>query len=430
MSKASQEQLDLINTQVKRFGRDIQRAAKRAKVPDLFVNRLDDAAREQNEIRFLRRWNSHTPIVAGDYGGGYFLRWQQRGTVIDPGCSFLHAFSRYSEYSFHDIDMVIATHDHVDHCQDLGTLVSLLRQFNQEQVRTMEPLHTWDMVVSHGVYDMYQSILLHPENRLFLNLRVPLPPGQIRQMWELPTHLKEVLANGRNGRTLQMHQVARLRYHNQREIRKSYHYDLECTRTHHKELLGDRTGFGVKFALHKPGKSKTCCVIGCSSDTAIKDGKYGLSVDELVNAWKEDVNLLVLHVGTMETAITNAQTERLSQHLGFQGVCDVLSALKESKVQMVVLAEWGYECGGYGRRTRFCELVEDALAHDTDHKYYSITRETPRENSVPIVPCDLGLRVSLPEIELCSQSSGAEEFLPHHKVRAIERGERFDYEPR
>ena len=48
-----------------------------------------------NELRVLRRWNSHTPMLQFSYGGGYLLRWQDKGTVIDPGVTFLDIGSRY-----------------------------------------------------------------------------------------------------------------------------------------------------------------------------------------------------------------------------------------------------------------------------------------------------------------------------------------------
>lgn len=407
---------------------DVDEARYEAKYPEVITRRRPPLPKDVlGEICFLRRWNSHTPVVTGEPGGGYFMRWNGRGTVIDPGCAFIRAFSDYTDYSLADVDMVIATHDHVDHCQDLGTLISLLRQFNRWQVENDEPPKTWDVIASHGVYDQYASMLRHPENQLFLNLHKPLAPGDVDYLWKVPGYLNSRAARS----TLEVRQRSAINYYRGRRIPKVYGFTLACTRTHHHELLGERTGFGLTFDLRTSGwrKRRPYCRLSFSSDTAVKDGPAGVSVEELSQAW-QDSDLLVLHVGTMEEQSFGGGStfSRLPQHLGFFGVCDVLEKLTSPRLQMVVLAEWGSECGGNEQRSRFCELVADALTSRIGDRYYSVTRNARPSRGVPIVPCDVGLRVSLPTLGIwCPREDS---FVTPGDVLAREDGEQIDYNRR
>lgn len=70
-------------------------------------------------------WNSATPIfpplpgyrqVAS--GGGYVLLWQNKCFCIDPGLNFLTKFYE-RRLTPNDIDVIIVTHDHLDHPETL-----------------------------------------------------------------------------------------------------------------------------------------------------------------------------------------------------------------------------------------------------------------------------------------------------------------------
>lgn len=416
---------DDLRRRIDALAQEIDRERYKVTHPEVFYRRPTPLPEGVlGEICFLRRWNSDTPIVAGGFGGGYFMRWNDLGTLIDPGCSFVRAFVEHTRYSLADVNMVIATHDHMDHCHDLGPLIGLLRRLNRWRVANHDPPVTWDVIASHGVYDQYASVLRHQENQLFLNLHKPLAPGKIDQVWEVPGYL-----NGKGARsTLVSHQRSAIDYHRGRSIEKDYRYTLSCTRTHHRELLGQRTGFGLTFRLQGPGRKRLqpCCVVSMSSDTAITNEPPGVSADELEAAWGES-NLLVLHVGTMEARSIDARgnSARLPEHLGFLGVCDILERLKDSRLQAVVLAEWGSECGGYLRRSAFCDLVAAAVNSQIGaQRYYSITSRASRPDSgVAIIPCDLKLRVSLPQIGVWCGS----EFVIPTEVLAEEKGEEITY---
>jgi ribonuclease BN (tRNA processing enzyme) len=57
-------------------------------------------------------------------GGGYFLRWREKGLVIDPGFDFLDNFHE-AGYHILDVHAVAVSHDHIDHNGDLRSLDDL-----------------------------------------------------------------------------------------------------------------------------------------------------------------------------------------------------------------------------------------------------------------------------------------------------------------
>lgn len=95
------------------------------------------ANNENSEIllKVLRQWNSFTPIlnthsIFGGKGGGYFLKFYDKGIVIDPGYNFLNNFFG-SGHQFMEIDYVFISHDHDDHTADVESILTLLYQYNE-----------------------------------------------------------------------------------------------------------------------------------------------------------------------------------------------------------------------------------------------------------------------------------------------------------
>jgi ribonuclease BN (tRNA processing enzyme) len=381
-------------SKVRDFAKAVLAAREKAKGPDFFRRRGDC---KLNELRVLRRWNSHTPSLLDVWGGGYFLRWLEKGTIIDPGVSFLRLFSLYTPYGLQDVDMIVTTHDHFDHCGDFGALVSLLRAYNGLKEDPPRKKHPWDIVVSCGVADQFRAILRHPENARVLRWRRALPSKGIVVM---PAPGRSV---DRNPRTLST----------------KYHYSLRALKTFHKELLGENTGFGVHITLAGTGKH-----IVISSDTAIARGFQRTNGRDLVDGYR-GANLLILHVGTME----DPGKSRLKQHLGLTGVVEVLSRLADDEtLKLVVLSEWGYEFGRLGLRgrSRFTELVVEELERRKPGRFFAAVEGTPPgESRIPILPADLSLRVSLPDFGVWPD--GAKDPEPAVKIRANERADGIRY---
>ena len=86
------------------------------------------------EFICMRRYSSPFPLLPRPsafraLGGGYFVRLHggdaPYGIVVDPGVDFVENLYR-SGYSLSDIDMIVVSHDHVDHLGALDPLLSLL----------------------------------------------------------------------------------------------------------------------------------------------------------------------------------------------------------------------------------------------------------------------------------------------------------------
>lgn len=100
------------------------------KYAEEYESRENDTNKQIDDdfLIILKGWSSSIPLVSGrinEYfegnickGGGYFIRWKEAGLVIDPGINFLENFH---ENKFHiaDIDIVLITHNHLDHNYEL-----------------------------------------------------------------------------------------------------------------------------------------------------------------------------------------------------------------------------------------------------------------------------------------------------------------------
>ncbi len=76
-------------------------------------------------LAILKGWGSSIPLIEGGEaacrGGGYFLKWQGRGMVVDPGFGFVKNFH---DEGFHasEINAVVVSHNHSDHNYDLKAI--------------------------------------------------------------------------------------------------------------------------------------------------------------------------------------------------------------------------------------------------------------------------------------------------------------------
>jgi hypothetical protein len=250
----------------------------------------------------------------------------------------------------------------------------------------------WDLVVSHGVAAQLGTLLVHPDNAEIIRC----------QMAQLPEEITGVAATGGSAAG------------NPESISTKYGYRLATVSAFHDELLRDSTGFGVRLTLDSEPKS-----IVISSDTAIARELAVTHGSELVDGYR-GANLLILHVGSIE----KRGESRLPQHLGFTGVVEVLSKLAvDNSLQLVVLSEWGYEFGRLGLwgRSRFTELVVEALNNSSggrDKYFAAVDGAPPVAGKVPVLPADLNLRISLPDLGVWPDDKP--DAVPAVNIRAIE----------
>jgi FixJ family two-component response regulator/ribonuclease BN (tRNA processing enzyme) len=371
------------------FSQQVDDARNIIKEPDLFTRCVDtnkNSSFKTSQLCFLRRWNSHTPCLFDVWGGGYFLSWKGKGTIVDPGASFLRLFEQHTPYGLKDIDMVVVTHDHVDHCQDLAPMISLLRAYNSCGDSVLNGKKHWDIMVSPGVAAQYDSLLNNTETRDFLH----------RQVVNRPQKVESTDQPG--------------------SFNSRYQYGFLALPAFHKELLGEDSSMGCRFDLDEAGGS-----IVISSDTRIAEDPKNSDGSGLVKGYT-GASLLVLHVGTME----KPDQKILPQHLGMNGVVEVLTKLINNPPKLVVLTEWGYEFGRLGLKGRsaFCRLVAQKIGPPY---YAAVEGEVRGDASVPILPADIGLRISLPDLDIWIPDTEDGHFAPRLEVQALERIDRIEY---
>lgn len=86
---------------------------------------------DQNCLLILKAFSSSTPILLNyakgtdTYsGGGFYIRWNGCGIAVDPGYRFIERLHE-AGYSVLDINVVIVTHEHIDHTNDIRLLDDL-----------------------------------------------------------------------------------------------------------------------------------------------------------------------------------------------------------------------------------------------------------------------------------------------------------------
>lgn len=102
---------------------------------------------EQNCLIMLKAFSSSMPILLNyaegseNYsGGGFYIRWQGCGIAVDPGYRFIERLHE-AGYSVLDIDVVIITHEHIDHTNDIRLLDDL--HYNAAR-QNMDYEYRWD----------------------------------------------------------------------------------------------------------------------------------------------------------------------------------------------------------------------------------------------------------------------------------------------
>lgn len=149
----------------------IKKVVGRSKIP------VESNGEIKGTLSILRRWNSFTPTLSSSInqskGGGYFLHFSNDnksfGIVIDPGYDFLENFFSQG-FKIGDIDLVLVSHAHPDHTDNLSSILSLFHEMNgrlgeyphKKKVNKKNPT----LVLSPGVFEHYSRIISSSEKEL------------------------------------------------------------------------------------------------------------------------------------------------------------------------------------------------------------------------------------------------------------------------
>ena len=234
-------------------------------------------------------------------GGGYFLKWRSRGSVIDPGGGFI---ANFLEEGFHtrEIHHVLTTHSHLDHTADLLAVQNLVKEYNDSVTRRAEDgsdpdvrslVHCWDCAT-------------HQDARSHIRTtKGEKSPHQLRPdaVVALPDEA-----------------------------------GLQVSAEHTGHIPDEDNAVALRIELLNP-KGDPCLSIGLSSDASPK------AVEDLTKLF-DGCGLIILHLSKTHKEDLDEEDGNWKErhHLGFMGCAELI---RKTKAQLYVIAEFSAERGDY-----------------------------------------------------------------------------------
>jgi ribonuclease BN (tRNA processing enzyme) len=307
------------------------------------VSATPSPTRVRNKLVVLRRWQSFNPKVprpSGQHirGGGYYLLWQGKGIVIDPGYDFIQNF--YDEgFSLDDIHGVAVTHSHPDHDDDLSTLTTLVREWN-EYYRYMGEgdngkIIKLDFFLNESTHLKFSSWL--KASSTGIGRVIPLPLVVWDKDSKEANERPEDLIRGKNVFIA---------------LRQKYSLDLEIVPAWHDDVIGKTASVGLKFHLYSDDKEKKPIgVIGYTGDTGaygdIDCGGDASATRLLIERQYAGCDVLIAHLGDIRIRELSTAMSRAKPGIDIAGSC-----IKE------VLSDWFCENGSASHRLVTPERVQ------------------------------------------------------------------------
>ncbi|MBF0457667.1 MAG: tetratricopeptide repeat protein [Nitrospirae bacterium] len=271
----------------------------------------------------LRKWNSYTPIIPSDgeersIGGGYFIYYRGKGTVIDPGYNFIENFYRAGGRVF-DIDNVVLTHAHNDHTIDFESIMTLIYQYNDENEFGVDK-------PEHKSITLYMNAGSFMKFSGFLNLR---DCDYIKNVFTLTAGNTYKIDEGFT--------MAALPAYHDEIITKKYAVGLHLAFDCGKDDSGNDVKRNIIFTSDTglfPKKDK---------DTVdINKDEIHISYRDTIKV--EDVNLLVAHLGSIRPKEIREEKDLgkmfYPNHLGLLGTARMITVIKP---RLAVVSEFGEE---------------------------------------------------------------------------------------
>jgi hypothetical protein len=302
------------------------------------------------ELINLRRWNSFSPGLSRRYnetlGGGYLLRIRNgdenkcENIVIDPGYNFIQNLCG-EDFHIEDIDTIIVTHSHLDHCSELLPIMDLIYQINKrnDKLKDGDPQKRKtpkkvNLCLSRGAYNKFSTYITDWQKQLNDVIVIVNLAGLEWEVFEGLT--------------------------------------IEAKVTHHKDL-GGMKGIGLIIKITEREFENDEIKVGFTSDTPWYEN---------INEDFKECNLLCVHLGSIkyqEIGYTDdpynsddgdrktskksnefkefKKTFVKSNHLLFFGTEDIVSYYnREKKDALIIVGEFGEELK-YGLRVDLCKKL-------------------------------------------------------------------------
>ncbi|MBI1345070.1 tetratricopeptide repeat protein [bacterium] len=307
----------------------------------------------------LRGWSSAVTLLDGGkeghwHGGGYFLKWQGRGIVIDPGFDFVDNFH---DEGFHarELDAVLVSHNHADHNFDLRSLDDLR-------------------------YEIYRRSTAPNKD----GTRRPTLPKSFVVLDE-----DTAKAFGDDEVAHRGTPVKFTRYdHELKRWLKPDNTNLPLTIEHFPVEHGADVphAMGMRLRLHRDDQPDF--VIGYTGDTRYFEGL----VEHLKKDTDKGVDLLIAHISQPDPREFNDEEFLKNVHLGYNGVTKLIRAVQP---KLTLIGEFW---------AGLADLRVDLI--------HGLRRRTKTD---AILPTGLGFHLRIPSLEV--ECTECRQPTPHGKLR-------------
>lgn len=323
-------------------------------------------------LYILKEWSSSTPLIfqglgqVTNVGGGIYIQWYGMGIVIDPGINFVqNLHSR--KVSVLDIDVVIVTHNHIDHNSDLKEIEDIKYQCAGNILES-------------------SSLGLNSQEKEHIrrNIHYYLDPGTYSQF------ISEIDDENKNE---YIHKFKTNIKGNKLELIKEItNIEIQYFKTIHSTESNSCHTYGIVLTLRGDIVSRT---IGYTSDT-----KY---FDELGTYFK-NADIIIANISEI-TLDDLKKVEYKNNHLGYHGCFD-LANHKDVYPELFILSEF------WGGKGDIRSLVSEYLQ-------YEIWRQ---KKDIFVIPGDLNLNVDLVKNKIRCTNCGC--FFDRDEIQVVnEEGE-------
>lgn len=268
----------------------------------------------KNRLLCLKGFSSSTPTIYSIAfntectGGGLYLNYQGLGIVIDPGIGFVNSMHKNGIY-INNIDIVIITHDHLDHNADANVIASLLydlNNYNKRKSKIVKEVFELEKIREHTI------------------------------IWIVDKQTKVSLKRNVNNIKLLGDFVGR-----KRQIIKG-NKDIRMMAIRTKHIKDSNESFGIQLYMNY-GKVLT---VGYTSDTAF--------FSELASFFNKS-DILIFNVSDIYKKDVKGIQDKHS-HLGYNGS---IKLLKQAKPKLAIASEFCCTNGDF--RMAFVNTLSEEL---------------------------------------------------------------------